>query len=777
MLTTVVAMAAMLLIVGQARAQDLALRVDRGPEAAMADQLVLMTRRLLGGTPLRDDQLHRAAVLLDQAMRLQPEDADLHRHRLELARLAEDAAVVQSSLRTLARLEPDNDAVQWELIRLRLSQEQTLEARAAALRGLAEAGQRGGFTPALRSRIALAMATAAWEQGDDAAFAAALKQAIQLDEAHGGAAMRTVQLMHDRDADVLALGAAAAAWVKTVPSDVEARCLLADVLLRCGAAEAAAEQYQAALTLHDQGRLPPLFHAHWTMALAASGRTDEAMQLLEAIEASLARSVAEAQTDNAEDGTDPRLPLDLEQLRAAILERLGRTEAAAAALGRLQGQLAERVRATPDDPMLAIEKAGLSLLLSQTPPTELNEAVTAALKDQPTLRRRMLGWLALRQGDTAGAIEQLTPIADQDRFAAYGLARATADADAQVQQLQRLVQQHGGDLVATMAAIDLRQRKAPVPASAAGLRLVKLIEPWPGQVARPNLERSPWSLLRMRVDAVQFDYLEPIELRLELTNTTDQPLTLGTDSPMPTRLFLYFSPQIGGQSVGTLPPMVVDLGRRLRLEARETITVRVPAQRGPIGDLLTGRAFDTVRFAVSAVHDPRPSQPGRLRHGPLGSIDTVRRIERRGLPATEANLNLWSEQLKDGSVSDRMRAIARLTIACGALSAEDAASTALATRLADAMAARFTTMDPLLQAWTLLFAQPTELSRRRLEPLLREARRSDDPLVRMLYLASLVDREDDPFLLACLRGEDAAVRRFAEATREGIRAAAESTEP
>jgi len=148
-------------------AADPVLGPTASPQQLLADQYVLLTRAALQsrGEPV-PAQFARAAILLDQAAALQPNDAEIWRLRLELARRMGDAAAELRSLEQIARLAPQDDVVQYQLILQRLIPMQTVEQRIAVVERMLNAAGAEQLSPALRSKLATYAAVGAREVGD-----------------------------------------------------------------------------------------------------------------------------------------------------------------------------------------------------------------------------------------------------------------------------------------------------------------------------------------------------------------------------------------------------------------------------------------------------------------------------------------------------------------------------------------------------------------------------------------------------------------------------------
>ena len=176
------------------------LQPRRDPQRMMADQLRLLMQQSLAGqdaapTPA---QLTQAQILLNLALDLAPQDADLWRAQREIAQWRGDQKRGREALAQIVKLEPENDAAQLDWIMGSVAQEQTLDRRLAAVSRILDAPASRSLSTSLRSRLASYAAVASREMGDADAFARRLAQAIKLDPTNADAARIMYELAAQR---------------------------------------------------------------------------------------------------------------------------------------------------------------------------------------------------------------------------------------------------------------------------------------------------------------------------------------------------------------------------------------------------------------------------------------------------------------------------------------------------------------------------------------------------------------------------------------------------
>ena len=304
-------------------AEDFSLGPETSSDQLITDQLIRMTRQTLGNEQQpRPDQLTRARVLLDLALEISPEDAELLRLCAELSQRMGDEPTYRRTLARYCQLRPTDDAAHLDLILASVSSRQTLPQRAQAVRGLLEGEEAEKFTAALRSRLASYLARTAYEAGDNDQALAWIKRAVALDQSNKEAARLAMEVVDaSKTPSKLAIGTALLLVIRADPLDPKPRLDLAQLLLEQGAYAEAAEQYDVAEKL---GSAPDArMIRDWALALAAAGQTDRAVALLDTV---------------ASWSADAKLPLGLELLRLAVLHKAG-DEPASEALAKLIEQL------------------------------------------------------------------------------------------------------------------------------------------------------------------------------------------------------------------------------------------------------------------------------------------------------------------------------------------------------------------------------------------------------------------------------------------------------
>ncbi|MEX0744461.1 MAG: hypothetical protein WD118_02565, partial [Phycisphaeraceae bacterium] len=636
---------------GQNAADDA--RQQQAAAHLLADQFVMMMSEALAGQQRpRPDQLRRARVLLDQAIALQDDDAELWRLRIELAEEMDDRPAYREAVQKYVRLQPEDDAAQLELFLDRLRDVQTLDRRLDRLEAILQTGAVQQLSRALRSRLASQAAAAAHELGRDDRFAHWLREAARLDPANPEAARQAYLLAVQSDATPVARGTALVNMVKAAPGDAMARLRLADWLTDEAVYATAAQQYDAAVTMAGTP-LPPTAYPGWVVSLAAAGDAGAARQLLDELVPldDRARDSRSRRAVPVDPQRGPGVWLELQLLRLATLDRddprAGQVFDGIAALvaeaGDEQDEAGEAGEADGSQPP-ATRQGRLMLAWVAAVFEQRLDEVEGWLADHDAddpLVRRARGWLHVHRGESTEAAAQLEPIVQSDPLAMLAVVRLSdAEGSQRTEALQRVVRRDAAGLAGMLAAQALQADRRDVKRTSAGGSVAAYMDRAPMHLWRPALTVAPWVMPHLRVTPGRLSYLEPMYATVEVRNTSRMSLPIGSGVGVPDRALLTATPSLGGRpSAGA--SVWVNLDRRLSLEAGETMRVTVRLDRSALGALLAHDPTRTVTVDVRAVLGAAPGDGGRLAVEPLGGAVTVRAVTSHGEPMDADRLDAW----------------------------------------------------------------------------------------------------------------------------------------
>lgn len=756
-------------------------------EALLADRFATLAMLMVAGNAdLNDDRLTGSRLLLEMALELSPRDAELWRLRRELAQRMGDREAERKALSTYCRLRPDDDVAQADLILMSLDsqQPQTLQHKAATVERLINSDLGKSLTPALRSRLASYVAVAAQEVGNTTLLHSWLRYALRTDPTNVVAARMTYSLVMERNASPFDIAVAINGLLRANPVEASTHQRLGELLLTYGVYEQAAEQFQIAQSLAQQPGSPGFYHS-WALALTATNRTKDALQLLEAYEQALA-AAAKPQTDqpagsaagqqNATTGdaaaaqaqprpsVDVALPAEMRMLRLTI--QTGLTNPVGAELQTLRDEMQAQI-----DAGSRLAKAQLAWMLAWfnadlETAQRLTDEMAAEHSEEDVSVRRLRGWLALHRGEHERAASYLQPLAEFDAFAAYGMARLTSTTDTTraVRWRRRTVQLEPASLAGMLAARELVQAGEQPEMTEVSQGLLQMMRNWPVTLLRPDPVRRPWVGLTITTDAQRPSYLDPIIAKVSIRNMTDMPLSFAPEGGLPTQLFVYISTRQAGRPLGSLPPIIVDVHRRLRLEPNESIEIEVPLHRGPFGVALRQLAGQALTFSATAVLDPRQSPRGHVMNGPLGATASLNLVEVTGVNPSLPQIERWLAALDQADRAARGHALAHLVqVAAPLAKAEGGAE--ISQRIVTKVNQLFPQLDPVTQAWAVIFLPGDPDGRALFDRIHQVAQRSDEAVVRVAYTMAQVTDPQSTHISTDMRHADPRISIFARVKR------------
>lgn len=507
------------------------------------------------------------------------------------------------------------------------------------------------------------------------------------------------------------------------------------------------------------------------------------------VRAAARRQRAEAEGAAADPPTEdwqPRDPAEahdalLTELRAALSERYDRYIEAADAEARPEAPLAAAA--------LRLDHAWAACSLLLDPETARRRVAEAAEQSPEGLSDaaagRFEGWIRLREGDPAGAIERLEPLAGDDPLAGLGLALALAaggDADASRAALEAVAEEARGTITGVVARRRLQLiHGAELKPSPTAARLEGLMATVPAALDRLAWNQAGGLGMRVSFRERRIDAFDPVMLDITLTNNGPVPLSLDPAGPVVPTVLLV--PEIV-LPTGAVAPVVtvIDVHRRLRLDRRERITIPVDLRRMPIGGLLSDAAESgaTIRVEAFINHDvasgggrpvfyPRAisanAESGYLR---IEGMPLQRAVAGGGLRRAEELAAMISAVASFGEGRpvplETFGIVNR--IALTPIGPDTPPVIAAARRdAAAAMVDAFPRLAPREQAW-LVATSPPGVTLPQYRVIVET---SDDPRLMAAWMVNMVGQVDDPVLLASLDSEDSRVRRVAEAVDERLR--------
>jgi len=831
--------------------------------------------------------LELATLLLHEACELDPDDEELARLLLTVARVIEDEPLRAAQVKIVSALDPADDWLQLEKLLDALRRFQNVDDLRSAYARILSPENIERLNPAIASRVALDYALLLQREGDDDAFADWIATAASLDQTNKAAAGAAAGYYNIRVNDPIGQCELFINLLMADPTDLEAQATLARHLLTHGGYRGAARMYAMTAATHEAYGQLPSEDLILDRALAAWGAGDrdaalavirdrirmanrqaqaEAMRdnpalsplereavraplsftiasiqaaLLDRIAARLARSI---ETDLADSGrlsdyerelaeawlaahrgeseqevrqhiglaeaikpVDPRMRSlvdawarlgagdagEAERLLASVvaadrdqwLARGGRVVQLARALvtrglaledlGRVVADVLVNPDASPAMRLeVALARAWMTAMLGRDA-----GAIERALSDaqsigdvHPDAVRRFEAFALLRRGDAQGALDALVPLAVNDVSARAGVAlcrHALKDHAGAIAEFRAAWMAEPSTLLGVWCRDWLDELAGASdgsrgePPSALGARLDELIAGVPPTVDR--VPTDPNRVLSVRLEPVKREVkaYEPVLMRLSIVNNAPFPLGISPRGPLQPHVIIEPTVTIAMHPrVGSTEPLVIDIGRRLRLLPRERLDVVFDLRRQRLFDALDATVLNGGNIELRATVNYRLSQNFAVLPSSLGSDALSGTIRVNGIPLNEASLeDLIGDVTEPDSWAD-VKSMALLAHALtSVVSGRDARIDSLAAEGARVLAEAFVKLPPEAQAWVLT-AIPTEGDPT--EALRQHARATDQRLVQIAFLFDQVSDPADPVFAAMQRGDDARVKRLGE---------------
>ncbi len=607
-----------------------------------------------------------ARILLEQAYRLNPGDAELARRIAAAAYAAGDQTALVRATREVVRLDPRDTVAQLRLINAAIAKRQTAEERLAAYeRFLGPRGDR--LDVSVRSRLALDAALMHRELGNDEEFRRLLQLATELDVTNKDAASVALRYYEERAPDdAEGLLELQIILLHADPIDPHVHRTISTSLVRQGAYQQSRRMLANAWAIIEQVTDVPTEIQLERMALDAVWDSPRVvlddLTVFRAVlktRAEREREQAEAAGEPEGDWPDPeqtRMPLEYERIRLILSAAIGDE----AVMRESADELRDTVLANIAEINALIESTEVSdrqrAALVQEYMTQfmtlqgaraltgidlevLEAEITALAANLPAVEASRVvlePWLSLHRGDPLGALELARAVADENatilvRGAAYEALDRGDEALEMYIRAARSAPFEPSGIWAALRVIDLAGDTALL--SDVGERMAARADRIPQWMDRMISQPSTFMELRADAESTSFAAEERALVRVRLRNMAPIPLAVGSDKVISSRLMI--SPSLDADVrgfLGTPQPEVLEFDRRLRLEPREAITATIPADLGYTGYLVDINARLTLRQRWRVLQAFQIGRLGAIVSGPMALTAETEGVIRRSIP-------------------------------------------------------------------------------------------------------------------------------------------------
>jgi hypothetical protein len=722
-----------------------------------------------------------ASALLDEATQLNPKNTQAWSMWAELAQSNGDQEAYEKAMVGYLNTGIDDDRARFNLIQFRLSNNNTLDAQLTEVETILNSPAGNGFSGPLRSRLASFASSVALELGDERARRKWAVEAARADPANLEAAQAMLKLVIELGGNAVKRGTATVNVVKAAPLDPGARLDLAMQLAEQGAYVRAAQQYQVVSTRLSSQPLPLESYINWANCLAMTGQDKLLLQLMDEFEAALNQNVAKPAEEDEENVADPAaaedapdqvkldLPLGLELIRLAVLRDGEDQDQAQLVFDRIARQLSAQPDKAQDEAgdaeadKAAAEEARQNLkMIAAVFCPDLDQAV--AIIEENGGDPVAMGWITLRRGDKAKALQQFQPHTQADAMAACGLAIATAHDNAgRARLLQNFIESDAATPLAKLAAgREMLKIETPAQPTTTGKALLALMAKSPESFWLVDVERTPWLDVRMKIKPQRIKPLEPITAEITVWNTSRFPLAIDPRGPISQNAVVTLSATSGGRALPQTSPIVVDLGRSFTLKAGERLIIDTRLDFHQFGVLRANNPGVPLYFDTRVLVNPALNHAGLWRPTTIGGLSDVRDCLVEARPTSAEAIDQWLTDIDSKVVSTRLLALQRLA-ALNRESQPDLIDPAMVERVNAAMMQAWDKATIHERAWIINSAVGLDQEKTTYPGLREKAINSDAKQVWMALLINHAIKADSTILTTAIGKQGMQdVSRFAE---------------
>lgn len=644
-----------------------------------------------------------AANLLSIASDLSPDDAELARNWVESAWLAGDQAMMIEATRRVIRIDPLDTVAQLRLVGSVINQKQTVEERMALYkRFLGDGGE--SLDPSVRSRLALDAALLERERGNAQGFVERLYQATQLDVSNKAAASLAAQYYASVTNDPAIVLDYQFRLLNADPLDANVQLSIAKMLAAEGAYTDARRFLSNAIELYKLGTgQPPAMVEEIRIAL--DWQIDGPAEIVRVLSAQLREQREQAQkriqsfqeaqlpTDDLPRPEDLRYAIGIDKIRLLAAASLGdekKTRSAMldielsvnqdlAAMNKLATQRGADLNALLGQVVIKI--ADLQLMRALTGVnTEVIRSDTQVIIDaQPALKpyfgaiepMALMAEGKYRQSLEASEPYKASPLIKLVRARCYeGLGeKEEAITDYLDLAHTNTLDAYGAYAHARLLALGAGDRVV----TASGRQMMQIAKTIPDWI--DQMIRRPESFMYLSASVARNVYspMDQPMLTVRLQNTAPIPMALGPSRPIDSSFLIVPDLETGNSGFrGKGYPKVVELGQRLRLRPRETLTVMLRADSAQTDWLLDMQPYALFRERYRLLQGFRPRVPDEafggqqpdpnaprfgITNSPLGLTTETGIVQRMMLEEAGITVEVLAERLRGNDASARRRAV------------------------------------------------------------------------------------------------------------------------
>ncbi len=643
--------------------------------------------------PVTPEDYELAMYLLAMATDLDPSDTDLARSLVEAAWLAGDQESVIRATRLVVRNDPRDTVAQLRLISSIINRQQTAEARVKAYeRFLGPEGQ--SIDPAVRSRLMLDLALLERERGNDTEFLVALRKSAKLDPSHKAAQSLVAQQYSHQIEDAATRMRLQMRVLNSDPLDPHVHLSIARMCAAEGATDAAWRFLNNAIRIYktDVGQVPSLLQEQQLSLLWQYEGPDA---IIEELNPSLAdeRATLKARIESRLAASEPiddlqrpeeiRYDRGIDQIRLLAAFSLGDQETVDSVLIDLRNGLnafyeeaQERMKQRGANRMQILAEYLKEVVGYQTMraivgieqeviETDMKRIIENAPELEPFFQpfepfSRFAGGeyeIAKKQ-----ATDTLARSGPRDLIIAISSERL-GQTDEAIEIYTQLTLDYALEAAGAYARTRLEELTAgESQITEEGELMQELASNIPQWFEKMITNPENTMALNIVPTKDSFEHGEHAGLRIELTNRSTLPLSLGSSSPIDSNFLIVPGfREIQSRFRGTGSAKVLDLGRRLRLKPLETVTFEIDPDTVQTRWLIHSQPQSVVRQRWRALQGFKPLPRGGLVNSPFGLVSETSLVTRKVLPEAKASVTALVDGIGSTEHERFRRSVAGIT--------------------------------------------------------------------------------------------------------------------
>ncbi len=636
-------------------------------DASLAARFADFGTDLLRQRKVQPAEFDACESLLKAANKLNPAEARYPRLLAEACLATRDVDGAIAALKTFRQISPEDQAAQLQLVELNLQKMETVDAKLAYANQILTATS---VAAEVRSAIAVIAAGLASERGQHDQAATALDQALRLNPLN----VEALRMRYAEGGEELSDFQRVRLLIATLranPIQPAAVGELAQKVADMGLVKPALEWYFQAILVHQRlgvaipADLAVNFGAEQFLAERYDAADGMAIQLLQGdpndVDALYLRLLCARNTADKLDNVSTRnlarrtLLGQLKKANEFVLDPTSRPAtvravvvpppAAVDALGLpIPGAVETEVPYTLDDlpdasPILAklnqpdakpetrvayvgllTDLAWYTLYFDPNPQAsdKLLETLGKLLPEDNVALVRLQGWNYLQQGKNNEAKNKLSAVADRDPLAALGLALLSpvSDTDAN-NRARKLLADNPSRMIGAFIKESLRDRGVKVVAREEAQQIASDLASFP--VKWMSIIDRPADFYAVTAEPLQgqYDYREPILVRVTLQNMSEFDITIGRNGVLHSDLWM--DGDLRGVKDQSFPGTAFErITSSNVLRARQSVSQIVRVDQGELQKVLLKNPTSPQQIFLTVFTNPVSTRDGSVGAGPAG---------------------------------------------------------------------------------------------------------------------------------------------------------------